>query len=331
MPRRTLQQAPAPFQALIDEWARSLRAENKSARTIRGYTDAARFFHIWIADPTAPPDTDDPDEWLAGLAAPPSEPSDLDKSHARDWIAYRIATTSPGNANNNFRALQQWGNWLLDEGEIEQHFMAGLKPPHVPEQPVPIVPDAVINAVLDGCSGRDFLSRRDEAIIRLLWDTGCRLSEIAGLDHNDDLDLVTDSIRVLGKGGKHRAVPFSPKTGKALGRYLRVRARHPDAELPALWLGDRRRGPLSANGIKIMLRRRGRAAGVNDALGRNLHAHLGRHYQSHHFLAAGGSEGDLMRLNGWTTPQMARRYGQSAAVERAHETARRLRVGDRLK
>ncbi|RSM60501.1 hypothetical protein DMH03_17230 [Amycolatopsis sp. WAC 01376] len=79
-----------------------------------------------------------------------------------------------------------------------------------------------------------------------------------------------------------------------------------------------------------MLKRRGLEAEVNDEIGRNLHAHLGRHYQSHNFLKAGGSESDLMLLNGWTTSQMARRYGASTAVERAHDASRKIRVGDLL-
>ncbi|MFE0027199.1 tyrosine-type recombinase/integrase [Amycolatopsis sp. NPDC059021] len=252
-------------------------------------------------------------------------------NHYKRWIAYRIVTTSPSNAHNNYRALHAWGVWLLDEDEIETHPMARLKPPHVPDQPPPITPVDFMKRVLKGCEGKDFMNRRDEAIIRLIWDTGGRLSEIAKLDMHD-VDLKRRVVEVIGKGGKRRALPFSPATGKALARYLRVRPRHPHAnDTTRLWLGEfRRRTPLSDNGIKIMLRRRGRAAGASEALGRNLHAHLGRHFQSHTFLADGGSEGDLMLLNGWTTPQMARRYGRSAAAERAYESAQRMRVGNRL-
>jgi integrase len=82
---------------------------------------------------------------------------------------------------------------------------------------------------------------------------------------------------VLGKGRRPRAVPFGPKTGQALLRYLRVRASDKWAYHDRLWLAEKGRGPLTPNGIKLMLRRRGRVAGVNDAIGRNLHAHLGRH------------------------------------------------------
>ncbi|MFJ7215070.1 tyrosine recombinase XerC [Amycolatopsis sp. NPDC098790] len=331
MRNRVLVPAPPAWQALIDEWAMTLEAENKSPRTIRGYTDAVRFFHLWLADPVAPPNVEDPIAWLALVPAEPAEPADYEPNHYKRWIAYRIATTSPGNAHNNYRALHAWGVWLMDEDELDVHPMAKLKPPHVPDQPPPVTPVDFMKNVLKDCQGKDFMSRRDEAIIRLIWDTGGRLAEIANLDVAD-VDLQRRVVEVVGKGGKRRGLPFSPMTGKALARYLRARSRHPHAaDANRLWLGEfRRRTPLSDNGIKIMLRRRGRAAGASEALGRNLHAHLGRHFQSHNFLAEGGNEGDLMLLNGWTTPQMARRYGRSAATSRAHESAQRIRVGDLL-
>ncbi|PXY20299.1 tyrosine-type recombinase/integrase [Prauserella endophytica] len=329
--------APEPWEPLIAEWRRSLRAEGKSENTIKCYGDVARKFHWWSVNPIAPPEVDNPDEWIADLPTAPEPPAEVDelKRLARAWIAYRVATTSKGNANNNYRALHAWFGWLVAEDELDSHPMASMKPPEIPEALVPITPDDIMRDVLATCNGKDFASRRDEAIIRLLWDTGCRLAEVAALDLGDDerpgdLDLNVDTIRVLGKGDKLRVIPFDAKTGKAISRYLRVRSRHKGAGLSALWLAEKGARPLSPNGIKLMLRRRGRAAGVNEAMGRNLHAHLGRHYQSHHFLKEGGSEGDLMLINGWTTPQMARRYGKSAATERAHATARRIRVGSRL-
>jgi integrase len=63
---------------------------------------------------------------------------------------------------------------------------------------------------------------------------------------------------------------------------------------------------MTASGICQMISRRGREAG--------LHAwpHRFRHHFSHTWLDCGGAEGDLMELNGWTSPQMLRRYGASA-------------------
>jgi hypothetical protein len=81
-----------------------------------------------------------------------------------------------------------------------------------------------------------------------------------------------------------------------------------------LWLGVGNRGPVTANGIYQMIARRGRQAGV-DAW-----PHRFRHHFSHTWLDRGGAEGDLMELNGWSSPQMLRRYGASARSARARRT-----------
>jgi integrase len=307
---------------LVREWERTLRAENKSTNTIEIYGHCARMMIKWLD--ALPTEAIEPDALTR-----PEDPHEITRAHIATWMTHLLETGKPGNANNKYRSVQQWFNWLLDEGEIEIHPMIRMKPPFVPEEPVPLVPDELIRKVLDQCKGRDFMSRRDTAIIRLIWDTGARLNEITLLTV-DDIDLDIDVIHVMGKGRRPRAVPFSPKTGQALSRYLRVRATDKWAHHNRLWLAERGRGPLTPNGIKLMLRKRGRVAGVNDAIGRNLHAHLGRHGVAHEWQAAGGSEGDLMRIMGWKSSQMPKRYGSSAADQRAHAAARRMRLGDRL-
>jgi integrase len=67
-----------------------------------------------------------------------------------------------------------------------------------------------------------------------------------------------------------------------------------------------------------MTTRRGRQCGV-DA-----YPHRFRHHFSHTWLDRGGPEGDLMELNGWTSPQMLRRYGASARSARARRTYDRI-------
>ena len=80
---------------LIQEWSRTLRAENKSTRTITIYTSAAQQLAAWSA----------------GLAGPPA-PQEVDHRQVRDFIAHLVETTSAGNANTNYRALQQWFKFL---------------------------------------------------------------------------------------------------------------------------------------------------------------------------------------------------------------------------
>jgi integrase len=124
-----------------------------------------------------------------------------------------------------------------------------MRPPSVPEQPVPVPTDDQIRALLASCDGREFVDRRDTAIIRLLLDTGCRRGEIVGLT-TADASLDERDIVVVGKGSRVRIVPFGIKTAQVLGRCLRVRDRDRWADLPALWLAEKSRGALGADGIR---------------------------------------------------------------------------------
>jgi site-specific recombinase XerD len=151
--------------------------------------------------------------------------------------------------------------------------MAKMKPPVVPDQPIPVLGEPQLRALFAVCAGKDFDARRDTALLMVLVDAGPRRAELLGM-RLEDLNFEYDVVRVLGKGGRERALPFGRKTALALDRYLRARSRHRLAHLDALWLGQR--GPLTISGLRGLLDRRARQAGIPA-----LHPHMFRHTFAH--------------------------------------------------
>jgi integrase/recombinase XerC len=310
----------------VEEWDRALRAANRPRTTRYNYElavcqlaefiagDELRKFRLRDGELADVEEESDAAE----------DPTDVQRKHIRWFLAWMIETRSASTALNKYKSLQQFFRYLVDEEEMSRHPMARIPQPSVPQKLVPVVADDELSALLATCSGKSFIDRRDTAIIRLLMDTGARLSEVTLLDV-DDLDLRLDLIRVRGKGDKQRAVPFGEKTGQALTRYLRVRARHKAANSSALFLRERGVARLEPNGVKIMLRRRGEQAGIS-----RMHAHRLRHTLAHEWQLAGGNETDLMAIMGWDSPEMLRRYGRSAAAVRAQASHRALDLGNRV-
>src|SRR5439155_11406420 len=135
---------------------------------------------------------------------------------------------APATAATKHRGLRAFFKWADDEGELGTNPMLRVKPPRVPEQPVPIVSDDEIRRLLATCSGPDFADRRDQAILRMFMDTGARRDELASLrwqpgdPSRNDVDLDRAIVRVMGKGGRERLLPLGSKTIRALDRYLRA-------------------------------------------------------------------------------------------------------------
>lgn len=291
--------------ALLPDWQTHLRARNVAPSTVASYLKVADNLLRYLHE--------------QGM---PTSVGRIGREHLEVFLAGLADRVAAATVAKHYRSLQQLFRWLEEDGEITVSPMAKMRPPKVPEQPVEILTDPELSALLATCKGNTFENRRDTALLRFLLDTGMRSGELIGLNL-DDLDASQNVAHVMGKGRRGRAVPYGLKTADALRRYLRARAVHPAAALPSLWLG--KKGPLSASGLAQLLERRGIEAGVAG-----VHPHRFRHTFAHTWLSNGGQEHDLMRLAGWSSPQMVGRYAASAGAERARDAHRRAGLGDRL-
>jgi integrase/recombinase XerC len=136
-----------------------------------------------------------------------------------------------------------------------------------------------------------FREARDLAMLELFYSTGMRLSELAGLSEGD-LDLVSDQVRVRGKGKKERLVPVGSHAGAALRSYFR----HRDAASPpgrAVFV-NRRGTRLTPRGVQLAMK----SLFAVLARGPELHVHALRHSFATHLLDAGADLRAVQELLG---------------------------------
>lgn len=301
----TIAPVDATTKLVLREWEHALRSEHKSEQTVRSYTESVRM--------------------LAGFLPAGTDVLGVDTDGLRRFIADQLTRNKANTAGVRYRSLQQFYNWAVRDDLIKVSPMVGMRPPSIPETPVPVVPIDQLRKLLKVCEGKDFLGLRDTAILRVMLEPGgMRRSEVAELMVSS-VDLDYDSILVMGKGRKPRSIPYGHKTGRALTRYMRARGEHPWAErTTALWLGQK--GGLTDSGIAQMMNARCAQAGIPK-----IHPHQLRHTAADLWLAeSGGDETSAMRLFGWRSRQMLGRYAASNADARAHAAARKLSLGDRL-
>lgn len=176
---------------------------------------------------------------------------------------------SPATVHSYIRPARQFINWAVREGETKTAARPQL--PRLPRKVLDVLTRAEIDSIEAEAS-----TERDQLIIRILADTGLRVSELCALRPSDiNRHLSGALLHVQGKGGKHRLVPLSPKTARRLDSFCR--RRHKDAP-DAIFYALRHDSsglfqPLTRNGVLQMLKN----AADRARVGKRVYPHLLRH------------------------------------------------------
>jgi len=185
---------------------------NASAHTVRAYeSDLMQFIAFVAAD--------------ADLKKRDLDPLQVGRAALRGFLAHLHADgQSRATSARKLAAVRTFIRYLRREGVIEDDPGALVATPKRDIRMPAHLSEREMTALLDAPAGDTALSRRDRAILELFYASGLRLSELAGLDM-DDVNLGGRTLRVLGKGGKERLVPFNTSAARALRDYVSDRAR----------------------------------------------------------------------------------------------------------
>ena len=306
---RLTRRSRAAVRRLVDRFLEHLAEErNYSPHTVRAYRGDLDRFVAFLAE-----------DFLAKPAAE-IRPADVEPLAVRSFLAalHRDGSgrRSQGRALSAVRSLFRFA---CREGIVAANPAAGVPTPKAPrELPRHLRPGEVEDLVeAPGEEARDDAASalRDRALLELLYATGLRVSEAVSLDWRD-LDLAARVLRVVGKGGKERMVPFGRQAAAALTAWLgawdEVRARDEaaDPEAEPVFL-HHRGGRLSDRSVRRVLDRYVDRA----ALAAGVHPHTLRHTFATHLL---GGRRRPARHPGAARPQLA---GDDAALHARRDRA----------
>jgi integrase/recombinase XerC len=285
---------------LIHRFLEHIQAErNLSPHTVRAYEgDLLRFADFLARD-------------FFGCAPAAVTPAAVDALAVRSFLAALqgagLGRRSQGRALAAVRSLFRFA---CREGSLTANPAQGVRTPKVPKTlPRHLRPGEIEELLEAPAGGEGPLAARDRAILELLYATGLRVSELVGLDW-ESIDLPARVLRVMGKGGKERMVPFGRPAAEALRGWLAVaQDAQPGRSGPAPGSGDpvflnHRGGRLSDRSVRRLIDR----WLETTALAKGVHPHTLRHSFATHLLENGADLRTIQELLGHSSLATTQKY-----------------------
>lgn len=294
------------MEALVTAFLDHIRLDrNLSAETRRAYAGDLVRFQAFLVDYQGVP--------LARL-----RPQGVTTRDVRAFVAslHRAGLARSSQARG-LSAVKSLFKWACREGRLASDPAAGVRGPKLdktlPRHLGPGEVEDLIEAADDGGPApyvreeNDDLVARDRALLELLYAAGLRVSELVGLDW-PDVDLAGRVVRVMGKGGKARMVPFGSHATDALRAWSVAwdarRAEHHAASNDEAVFLNHRGGRLSARSVRRIIDRYTRAVGLPEGV----HPHTLRHTFATHLLEGGADLRAIQELLGHASLATTQKY-----------------------
>lgn len=232
----------------------------------------------------------------------------MKKDMARSSVRLRIS------------AMRAFHAFLLRRNEIGKNVLAEVLLPKTEKQLPRFMTATQVESLIEAPGKIEkskqapaWMAARDTAIIELFYSTGMRLSELAGLDVSD-VDVIGETARVMGKGGRERICPVGGPALEAISKYRQAARVHNGP----LFL-NKSRGRLSSRNIWSMIRNRLIQAGLPS----NLSPHKLRHSFATHLLDNGADLRSVQTLLGHASLSTTQIYTHVTIerLKRAYQSA----------
>jgi integrase/recombinase XerC len=236
---------------------------------------------------------------LKHFAARVERVQDVTARDIRAWLAALHAEgLDAASLARKLAAVRSFYRFLVRRGVVARNPGREVRAPRLARKLVTFLDVDEAATMVDARNVGGASRTRDVAIVELLYASGLRVSELAGLDLGA-LDRDARTVRVLGKGSKERIVPYGAAAATALDAYLGARA----TTRGPLFL-NHRGGRLDVRSIRTIVRRAAKAAGVT----RRVSPHTLRHTFATHLLDSGADLRMIQELLGHSRLSTTQRY-----------------------
>jgi integrase/recombinase XerC len=236
------------------------------------------------------------------------DPADVEMVDIRGFVSDRIlGGKEKSTVARKLATLRSFFDYLYREGYIKINQAKLVPAPKTPKRlPNFLSIDDVFNLVQKP-EGIGLLPVRDRAILELLYSSGLRVSEIAGLTV-DDINFREALVKARGKGKKERIVPIGGKAVDALKSYLIERLlfkkKKPPARNDQAFFLNRSGSALTDRQIRRIVVKHARALGIEGQIG----PHTLRHTFATHLLVGGADLRSIQEMLGHTSLSTTQKY-----------------------